>query len=146
MDDGFDSVHRGRPGGVDEDPAAVVRRLRRDMCVATALAALLSLALAPWRVTTGLVLGGALALFNLGWLSSSVRAVFGGAQAGRGPRLGAARYVLRYFVVAAVVAAGYGLGLVSLVATLAGMCSFVPAALAEGFRILYFSFSGREDS
>jgi len=146
MGDGFDSERRGRPGGDEEDPSAVERRLRRDMCVAVALAALLSLWLAPWRVTTGLVLGGALALFNLHWLSSSVRAVFGGAAAGQRPWLGAARYVLRYFVVAAAAAVAYGLGLVSLVWTLVGMCAFVPAALAEGLRLLYFSMAGREDS
>jgi hypothetical protein len=146
MGDGFDNGRRDRPGGVEEDPRAVERRLRRDMCVATALAALVSLWFAPWRVTTGLVLGGALALFNLHWLSASVRTVFAGAEPGQGPRLGAARYILRYFVVASVVVAGYALGLVSLVWTLVGMCAFVPAALAEGFRLLYFSLAGREDS
>jgi hypothetical protein len=146
MGDGFDNARRGQPGGAEDDPRAVERRLRRDMCVAIVLAALMSLWLAPWPVTTGLVLGGALALFNLHWLSASVRAVFGGAEPGKSPRLGAARYVLRYLVVAGVVAAGYWLGLVSLVWTLVGMCAFVPAALAEGFRLLYFSFAGREDN
>jgi fatty acid desaturase len=146
MDEEFDSARREQPSESGEDSSAVVRRLRRDMCVATALASLASLWLAPWRVTTGLLLGGALALFSLHWLTISTRAVFGAAPAGKRPKLGAARFVLRHVVVAAVVAAAYWLGLVSLVATLAGLCAFVPAALAEGFRLLYFSFTGREDS
>lgn len=146
MDEGFDSARQEGPDGVDEDPSAVVRRIRRDMCVTIIFAALISLPLAPWRVTTGLLLGGALALFNLHWLSASVRNVFGGAQAGKRPRLGASRYVLRYFVAAAVVSVAYLSGLVSLVWTLVGMCAFVPAALVEAFRLLYFSFSGREDN
>ena len=89
---------------------------------------------------------GALALFNFHWLGASVRSAFGGAPGGARPKLGASRYVLRYFVVAAAVAAAAALNLVSVVAALAGMCAFVPAALAEGFRQLYFSFTAREDT
>lgn len=146
MGDSFDNARRTGPGGIEEEPSAVVRRIRRDMCVAVIVGALLSLPLAPWRVTTGLLLGGALALFNLHWLSASVRNVFGGATAGKRPRLGASRYVLRYLVAAAVVFAAYRMGLVSVVWTLVGMCAFVPAALVESFRLLYFSYAGREDN
>ena len=141
-----ESVRRGVPAGPDEDPRAVEGRLRRDMCVTVTAAVALSLLVAPWRVTTGLLLGGALALFNFHWLGASVRSAFGGAPDGARPKLGASRYVLRYFVVAAAVAAAAALDLVSVVAALAGMCAFVPAALAEGFRQLYFSFTAREDT
>jgi hypothetical protein len=145
MSDGPDSV---RPrGGVeaDEDPRAVERRIRRDMCVAVALAAVASVLFAPWRVTAGLLLGGALSLFNFHWLSASVASLFETAPAGGRRGLGVARYVLRYFVVGAAVAVAYWLDFVSVVAVLAGMCSFAAAALAEGFRQL-FLIAGREDN
>ena len=58
----------------------------------------------------------------------------------------AARYVLRYAVVAAVIVAAVKLNVVSLVATLAGMCAVAAALLAEGFRQLYFAVMRREES
>lgn len=132
--------------GAGEDPSAMERRIFRGMCWAAALAVAASAPLAPWRVTTGLVLGGALALLNHHWLRTSVAAVFGAAPAGARPELKAARYVLRYVVIAAVVAAACGLDLVSLGATLAGLCVFVAAALVEGFRQLYIAIAHREET
>ena len=58
----------------------------------------------------------------------------------------AARYVLRYVVVAAAVYAAYRSGLVSLAATLAGMCAVVAGLIAEGFRQLYFAIVRREET
>jgi hypothetical protein len=141
-----DRTRASAPGGLEEDPSAVERRIFRGMCVAVALAVLISAPLAPWRVTTGLLLGGTLSLFNYHWLRTSVAAVFGAAPAGARPRLKASRYVLRYFVLAAAVVAAYQLGLVSLAATLLGMCSFAAASLAEGFRQLYFAMTRREET
>jgi len=146
MSEGADSVRGRAPGGQDEDPRAMERRIFRGMCVSVALAVLVSAALAPWRVTTGLLLGGLLSLLNHHWLRTSVAAVFGATPAGRRPRMRAARYVLRYAVVGGAVWAAQALGLVSLGAALAGLCSFVPAALAEGFRQLYFAVLRREET
>ena len=128
------------------DPVAMERRLGRAMRVSVALAVAVSLPLAPWRVTAGLALGGALSLVNHHWLRSSLAAVFSTAASGRRVKFRAARYVLRYFVVAAVVAAAYALDLVSIVATLAGLCSFVPAALAEALMQIYFAIVNREET
>lgn len=132
--------------GVSNEDEGLERRLLRGMFAAVALAVVISIPLAPWRVTTGLILGGALAFFNNHWLRTSLRAVFGGAalQGGR-PRLGAARYVLRYFIVGMVVASAYTLDLVSIGATLAGMCSFAAAVMIEGFTQLYFAIRYREE-
>ena len=131
----------------DLEGAALERRLVRGMIVSVALAVLVSAALAPWRVTTGLMLGGALSFFNHHWLRTSLRAVFGGAaQIGRRPKLGAARYVLRYFVIAVVVASGYMFNLISIAATLAGMCAFAAAIMIEAFTQLYFAIRYREEN
>ena len=136
----------GRSGVVEgEDPSAMERRIFRVMCWTVALAVLTSAPLAPWRVTTGLLLGGVLALFNHHWLRTSVAAVFAAAPDGARPNVGAARYILRYFVITTAVVVAYQLNLVSLAATLAGLCVFVVGALVEGFRQLYNAIVHREE-
>jgi hypothetical protein len=135
----------GRSALGASDPVMMERRLFRTMCWTVALAVLISAPLMPWRVTTGLLLGGSLSLFNHHWLRTSLSAVFGAAQSGRRVKINAARYVLRYFVIAAVVAAAYWLDLVSIVATLVGLCSFVVAAMLEAVTQIYFAIVNREE-
>ena len=146
MSEGADSARPSGASDAGEDPRAVERRVFRDTCVTVAAAVAVSTFLAPWRVTTGLLLGGALSLFNMHWLRTSVEAVFEGAHEGRPARMKAARYVLRYVFVAGAVVAANALGVVSLAATLAGMCAVVAALLAEGFRLLYFAVTRREET
>jgi predicted secreted protein len=129
-----------------EEPAATERRIVRGMCAAVVLAVVISAFVAPWRVTTGLLLGGLLSLLNYHWLRTSAEAFLGTAATGARPKRRVARYVLRYAVVACVVFAAYELDAVSLTATLAGLCAFVPAALVEGFTQLYFAVTRREET
>jgi predicted membrane metal-binding protein len=128
------------------DPVAMERRLFRTMCVTVASAVLVSAPLWPWRVTTGLLLGGVLSLFNHHWLRTSLAAVFSTAESGRKVKFNAARYVLRYFVIAGVVGLAYTLNLVSIIATLLGLCSFVAAAMVEAFMQIYFAIVNREET
>ena len=149
MNAGADSTRPVGPepaGPAGEAPREAVRRIYRDTLWAALVAVAVSIFLAPWRVTAGLALGGALALFNQHWLRSSVEAVFEGATSERPPKWKAARYVLRYAVVAGLVFAAHQAGLVSLVATLAGMCAVVAGLLAEGFRQFYFAIVRREET
>lgn len=129
----------------DADDEALERRLTRGMCAVVALAVLVSAPLAPWRVTAGLALGGALSLVNHGWLRSSIAAAFGGDLGGRRPRLRVARYVLRYFVVGLTVFAAAYLDLINVPAALAGLCSFVAALFVEAGRQFYIAIVHRED-
>lgn len=135
----------GQDDLADVDGAALERRLLRGMYIAVALATALSIPLAPWRVTTGLLLGGLLSFFNHHWLRSSLAAVFGQSPAGGRPRLDASRYVLRYFIIASIVAAAYMFDLVSVAATIAGLCSFAAAIMIEAFTQLYFAIVHREE-
>jgi hypothetical protein len=138
---------QGEPQADAVEADAMERRLFRVMAGAVASAVAVSALLAPWRVTTGLLLGGALALLNHHWLRASVRTAFTGATlSGVRPKLSVARFVLRYFVVTAAVAAAYVLDLVSIVATLAGLSAFVVAALVEAFRQTLLTFRQREDN
>ncbi|MFN2579351.1 MAG: ATP synthase subunit I, partial [Pyrinomonadaceae bacterium] len=75
------------------------RRLLCSMAVATAVAAIASAVIAPWRVTSGLFLGGSLSLLNYHWLHSSVAAIFNIDLSVQRPRARSWRYLLRYFVV-----------------------------------------------
>lgn len=122
------------------------RRVMRTMTVAVALAVVISIALAPWRVTTGLLLGGVLSVLNYHWMRSSIAAAFAGAlQKATKPGFTSAKYVLRYFLIAAIVVLAYQFELVSLPATIVGLSSFVVALLVEALREFYYVIIHREE-
>lgn len=120
-------------------------RLFRTMIIAVATATVISLSFTSWRVTVGLLLGGALSLLNLYWMRSSIAAGFVLALGGR-PQLQLVQYVLRYFVIGLIVFIAYKLNAVSLAATIVGLCSFVVALFVEAFREFYQSIIHREEA
>jgi ATP synthase I chain len=120
-------------------------RIFRTMAVAATVAVVLSLPFAQWRVTTGLLLGGILSLLNHHWLKSSAKAAFSVLAQGTKPKLRLVNYILRYLVIAAVVFLAYRFNLVSFIATIAGLCSFVVALFVEALREFYFAFIHREE-
>ena len=127
-------------------PDDVESRIFRAMIVAVAVAVILSAIVAPWRVTSGLLLGGVLSLLNHRWLSGSVAALLDMQKPGVTARLKLWKHGLRYLVIAVAVFAGYQLNLISLAATIAGLCSFVPALFVEAGRQFYFAIIRREES
>jgi ATP synthase I chain len=127
------------------DDTALESRILRVMAVSVAVAVIVSTPLAPWRSTTGLALGGILSLFNYHWLRSSISALIAANASEKTVSHSAFRYVLRYAVIGAVVFAAYNLGIVSLPATIIGLCSFVPAFFAEAFRQFYIAIIQREE-
>jgi hypothetical protein len=129
-----------------EDGGAVELRIFRAMIGTIAVAVIVSTILAPWRVTGGLMLGGGLSVLNYHWLRTSVAAIFAGDLETRRPRVRASRYLIRYFVVGFVAFLAYRLKLVSLPATFAGLCSFVPAMFVEAGRQFYLAITRREES
>jgi len=141
------SVHSVTGDPVTEQAdGALELRLFRVMAISVIAASIISTVLAPWRVSFGLMLGGGLSLLNYHWLRTSVSAIFNIDHALQRPRVRISRYILRYLIVGAVVFAAYELGLVSLAATVAGLCSFVPALFVEAFRQFYFAIIHREES
>jgi hypothetical protein len=129
----------------EERNSGVEARIFRSMIVAVAIAVFASLPFAQWRVTAGLLVGGLLSLLNHHWLRSSSAAAFSVVVQGAKPKLKLAQYILRYIVVAAVVFIAYKLNVVSLTATIAGLCSFVVALFAEAIREFYFAIIYREE-
>ena len=116
------------------------------MAVASALAVTISVFIAPWRVTAGLLVGGLLALFSHSWLKNSAAAAIQLSTSGGRPQLRLAQFVLRYVVIGAAIYALYTLDLVSLPAVLAGMSTFVVAMLVEAAREFYFAIIEREEN
>jgi ATP synthase I subunit len=129
----------------DSAANAINLRIFRTMAITTALSATVSAMIGPWRVTTGLLLGGLLALFNHHWLKNSAAAAIRLSTTGGVSRFSLAQFLLRYLVVAAAVYATFTLDLVSLPAVLAGLCSFVVAMLVEASREFYFAIIEREE-
>lgn len=126
--------------------SGVEARIFRTMAFAVALAVLISLPFASGRTTVGLLLGGILSLLNHRWLSNSTAAAFTVLIQGAKPKLKLAQYLLRYLVIAALVFIAYKLNIVSLTATIAGLCSFVVALFVEAFREFYFIIIHREET
>ena len=118
----------------------------RTIVVASALAVTTSAFIAPWRVTTGLLVGGLLALFSHRWLKNSAAAAIQLSTSGGTPQFRLAQFVLRYVVIAAVIFSVYTLDLISLPAVLAGMSTFVVAILVEAVREFYFAIIEREEN
>src|SRR5215470_8089331 len=110
---------------------AINQRVFRTMAIASGLSVALSAVLGPWRFTTGLLLGGLLALFSHRWLKNSAAAAIQLSTTNGVKHLRLAQFLLRYVVIAGVVFATYTLDLVSLPAVLAGLCSFVVALMVE---------------
>jgi hypothetical protein len=125
--------------------AALEARIIRTMALAVALAVVIAGLFFPWRVTSGLALGGVLSLLNHHWLRSSVSALIMANATNQRVGHSAYRYLLRYLVVGVVVYGAYRLGLVALPATILGLCSFVVALFAEAFRQFYFVIIRREE-
>lgn len=136
---GPDVPVRDLAGGVEA-------RLLRSMIATAAIAASVCALVAPWRITTGVLLGGALSVLNYRWLHTSVAAIFNINLDAERPRAGASRYILRYLVVGALVFAAVSLQVVSLPATLAGLSAFVPALFIEAVREFYLAIIHREES
>ena len=129
----------------DSAANAINLRIFRTMAIATALSVAVSAMIGPWRVTTGLLLGGLLALFNHRWLKNSAAAAIRLSTNGGASHFSLAQFLLRYLVVAAAVYATFTLDWVSLPWVLAGLCSFVVAMLVEASREFYFAIIEREE-
>jgi len=133
-------------GGVTavHNDSALDERIFRTMAITVALSVIGTVPFFSWRVSAGLLVGGLLSLLNHHWMRTSISAVFSQTSVGAKPRIKVARYVLRYLVIGATVYAAYRLDIVSLPATLVGLCSFVVALFVEAFREFYFAITRRE--
>lgn len=120
-------------------------RVFRTMFLTTLMAVLWSNFFSSGQVTSGLLIGGLLALLNHRWLQTSISAAFGVLVNGEKPRITLTKYIIRYFIVGVVVFAAANLGIASLPAIIAGLCTFVVALFVEAIREMYFAIIKREE-
>ena len=120
-------------------------RLFWVMLGATGSAVAISAFLSPWRFTTGLLIGGALAIFSHRWLTNSAAAAIRLSIGGGVQQIRLLQFILRYLVVAAAVYAAYEIRIASLSAMLLGLSTFVIALFVEAIREFYFAIIQREE-
>jgi len=91
----------------------------------------------------GALLGGALCLFNIRWLSGSVRAILSKAvvsQSSRVPPFTASKLILRYFVIAFVIVAALSTGYFHPLGIGIGFAAFVGGVMIEAVYQIYLFF------
>lgn len=133
----------GQSGQAGTDPAVSEERFRRNTYVVIALSVIISLIFARWRTTAGVMLGGALSIFNERWLHSSTGVILGVAAQTRNPRLPqwtAAKFLLRYVVIAVIAGAAVWSGYFGIIGICLGLASFVGALMIEAGYQFYLTF------
>jgi hypothetical protein len=124
---------------------ALNSRVFRVMIAVTVLAVVISAFVAPWRFTSGLLIGGILAIFSHRWLRNSAAAAIRLSIGGGVQQIRLLQFILRYIVVAAAIFAASEIGLASLTAMLVGLSTFVFALMVEALREFYFAIIQREE-
>lgn len=115
------------------------------MCATVFFAVAASALFMNLKLTSSLLLGGLLGILNYHWLATSVASTIQLGLDGKKSRIRrASRYVLRYFVIAAVLFLAYKANVISIPAALLGMSSFVVAIFVEAFMQMYKDYGTRE--
>ena len=143
MLDSTNTTHIHASAGMDHK---LNSRVFRAMAATTALTVAVAAFIAPWRVTTGLLVGGLLALFSHSWLNNSAAAAIKLSTTGGSSQFRLAQFLLRYVVIAAVIFAAHTLSLITLPAVFVGLSSFVVAMMIEALREFYFAIIHREET
>ena len=122
------------------ETSAVEKRLWRLMLASLVIEIGLSLILANWQLTTGIAIGGSLAMLNFWLLQNSVRGIFRTQS-----NTFAIKFFLRYVVIGLVVLLFYYLKTVSIIGILLGISSFVVALMIEAVIQFYFVIIKHEE-
>jgi hypothetical protein len=145
--DQFESVEPYDERQAEEREAKLQRRLRRNTYVVIGLMLLLALVLSTRKMLFGVVLGSALGLLNLRWLTGSVRGILSQAvmmQNGRVPPFTAGKLILRYYLVALIIGAALWTGDFHPLGIGAGFAAFVFGVMIEAGYRFFLVILGRE--
>src|SRR5262245_26973743 len=116
------------------DDRGIERRFQRNTYFVIVAAIVAGWCLAGWRVAMGAMLGSALCLFNMRWLTRSVRAILSSAvatQSARVPPFTASKLILRYFVIALALMVALSTGYFHPLGIGIGFASFVGGVMIE---------------
>ena len=125
------------------DDSGIERRFQRNTYVVIGAAVIAGWFLSGWRMALGAMLGGALCLFNIRWLGGSVRALLSNAavtQSGRVPPFTASKFILRYFIIAAVIVIALSTGFFHPLGIGIGFAAFAGGVMIEAAYQLYLFF------
>jgi len=125
------------------DDIRIERRFQRNTYLVIVVALTTGWILSGLRMAMGVLLGGALCLFNIRWLGGSVRAILSKAvvmQRRRVPPLTASKLILRYFVIAFVIAAALSTNYFHPLGIGIGFAAFVGGVMIEAGSQLYLFF------
>lgn len=121
------------------------KRLLGLMAVISLIAVTVSFGFADWRMTSGLILGCALSFANFIWSQNSLKALFEKNINSPKPQFSVVRYFLRYLIFAIIIGSAYHFDLISIVAALVGLLTFVTAVMAAGFIQIFSGLFKREE-
>ena len=132
-----------------EDDARLQRRFQRNTYLFILLALIVALVWSGRRMGLGILVGGALSLYNKRWLESSLRAMLNHAVAretGRVPPYTVSKFILRYFVIALVIGLAVWTGKVHPLGIGIGFAAIVGAAMMETGYQLYLAYTSNQNS
>jgi hypothetical protein len=116
----------------DVAPLENEQRLRLITILVIIAGTILAFAWADWKMALGVVLGGALSLFNERWLRASTKAMIELASATGNPSVATtSKFIFRFVVLAAVLAVALKSGYFHLLGIGLGFAAFVAAAMVE---------------
>lgn len=136
--------------GIDAltDPAAVEGRVWRNIFAVIGLSVVIAAAFADLKITLGLALGGALALFNYKWLHSSLRdimAVNRALASDKTPTGTAMKFIFRWMIVGAAAYGASLTGYFDVIAILAGLFAPALAVMIEAAYVTYKTLRQEKD-
>lgn len=121
------------------------KRLLPIMIIVSMIAISVSLWFQDWRITSGLALGCCLSIVNYKWANHSLKAMFDKSINLAKPSFSIAGYFLRYLTFGSVIGLAYFLNLISIVAALLGLLTFITAIFIAAFIQLFFGLIKREE-
>lgn len=131
-----------------EDETGLRWRLQRNTYIFITLALIVAFVWSGRRMALGILLGGALSLFNTRWLEGSLRAMLShvvAQQTGRVPPYTASKFILRYFVIALVIGVAVWTGKFHPLGIGIGFAAFVGGVIIETGYQLYLVFKSKEN-
>jgi hypothetical protein len=125
---------------VASDAAIISHRgILIKMAIVIAVGSVVGFAFFSAKAGLGVLVGGVLGFANYFWQKHSLKAIFDRAIEGKKSRFLAARFILRYVVIAAALTAIYFTETVSIYAAIFGLASFAIAVMIEGFTRIFSS-------
>lgn len=121
------------------------QRLLPMMLIVSVVAVIASLWFWDWRITGGLALGCGLSIVNYKWANRSLKAMFDKNINSANPKFSFAGYFLRYLILGGIIGLAYFFNLISIVATLFGLLTFITAIFLTAFIQLFFGLFKREE-